>query len=56
MKKLLRRGLAVAAASVTSLGLLSAVASLGDDGRATLAQAKEARPVLLAARMVGHRR
>ena len=56
MKHLLRRGLALALASAASLGLLGSVASLADGDRATLAQARQAQAIVVAARLGTSRR
>jgi hypothetical protein len=56
MKHLVKRGLALALASVASLGLLSSVASLADSDRASFAQARQAQATLVAARPDASRR
>lgn len=50
MKKLLQRALLLSLASAASLSLLNGVASLANGDRAALAQAGQAKAILVAAR------
>jgi hypothetical protein len=51
MKRVIQRVVSLALASSISLGLLSGVASLADSDRQALAQAKQARVMVVVARV-----